>query len=362
MSQALALKYRPQTFEDMVGQRLNAVVLAQMVATGTLPFAVVLSGPSGVGKTTAARILAHSLEATDIIEIDGAATGGVDAMRKLLDVVKYAAAGLRVIILDEAQSITRQGFETFLKTLEEPPANNIFILTTTDPNKIPKMIRSRLVEFQFKPISAGDIFERLRYVVEKESIAADDDLLVYIAQRAEGNARTALQSLDMARRAGLQTVDGFRELSGEQDTGPVLMAAMLTGDHARIFSTLDKQLMQSTVDNITASLVSVIRDLFVIKAGGTLEVTGKAFEVRKQLSLRIEQDRLLVAVRVLWEVRTKLAAATDPRGNLELAITLVAEALSRGLATTPRTAVVHSEAPATEAPRKLSLADLQKRT
>jgi DNA polymerase-3 subunit gamma/tau len=146
--EALALRYRPKSFPEMVGNRMHAIVLANMVAEDKVPPVLIFSGPSGVGKTTAARILASELKATDVIEVDAASTGGVNEIRSILDVTRYSTGGgYRLIILDEAHSITRQGSEALLKTLEEPPEKTIFVLATTDPGKIDRTVKSRAMEF-----------------------------------------------------------------------------------------------------------------------------------------------------------------------------------------------------------------------
>ncbi len=366
MSEPLALKYRPTSFSEMVGQRLNGVVLQQMVATDSVPPAILLSGPSGVGKTTAARILASTMEASDTIEIDAASNGGVAEVRKLLDVVRYSTGGAyRVVILDEAHSITRQGFEAFLKTLEEPPARTVFVLVTTEPHKIPDTILSRLVEFQFRAVGAGEILDRLVVVAQKEGIDIEPELLHHLAQRADGNMRSALQSLDMAARAGVKTVASYRELAGEHDPAPALLAALMVGNHEKIFEVLDDQLATiGSPSQITSELVSTLRDLFVLKAGGTLQVTGAAYDSRRELSLRLEQERLLFAVKTLWEVKTRIRGADDPRGTLELALILISEAFTRGKTSSapmqdpPTPVPVQDEVRKT--PRKLSFAELQK--
>lgn len=360
-SKPLHLKYRPATFSDMVGQRSHFAILQRMAEAGKVPSVLCFSGPSGTGKTSTARILATAVEAMDVIEIDAASNGGVEKVRELLAILRTSTGGpYRFVILDEAQSITQQGFEAFLKTLEEPPEQTIFVLTTTQPHKIPDTIQSRMIEFQFRSITAGDIAQRLAYVAQKEEIKVERDLVLHLANRAGGNLRAALQSLDLAWRAGIETLRAYLDHAGEGDPAPILLATMMTGDHARIFDVLDDQLSRvASVSQITADLIALIRDLFVLKAGGVLP-EGQRFEVRKQLASRIDQDRLLLCIKVLWETRTKLRQAEDPTGNLTLSLILMSDALARGNPARHVPPTVSSTETPKPAPRKLSLADMQR--
>ena len=350
----------------MIGQKLNAIVLQQMVETESVPSGLLFSGPSGTGKTTAARVLASSLEASDTIEIDAASNGGVAEVRKLIEVLRYSTGGsYRVVILDEAHSITREGFNALLKTLEEPTPGTIFVLVTTEPHKIPGTVMSRLLEFQFRSIPASEILDRLIVVVQKEGIPVEPALLHYLAQRSDGNLRSALQSLDKAHRAGVSTVAQYVELSGQHDPAPALLSGLMTGDPATFFAILDEQLTSiGNPSEIAAELVSCIRDLFILRSGGTLSVTGASYESRHELALRLEPERLLAAIRILWELKTRVRGTEDPRGNLELALILVSEAFTRGkdssLATpAPSASVVKKPVPEEAPARKLTLSELQ---
>lgn len=329
-----------------------------MVENDEVPPALLFSGPSGVGKTTAARILANTLEATDVIEVDAASNGGVDAIRTLLDVVRYSTGGgYRVLVLDEAQSITAQGWEALLTTLEEPPAMTVFVLCSTEPGKFPRNIRSRLIQFAFNAISENDILDRLRYVAITEGLDPDMGMLAYIAQRSRGDVRAAIQALDMAVRADTMTLTSFLELTGETDSAPLLVAAMLGGDHAKVFTVLDSQLAVISPARVVTTLIEIIRDLLIVKAGGEVRTATFGVERRARLAQLIERDQLLIAAKILWDVPTQMRAAENPRETLELAVILITAAFSRNRE--PSRPVMSGNEATKPAPRPLTLAEMQ---
>lgn len=356
MTQPFVLKYRPKKFAHIAGQRLSALVLARMVEAESVPNALLFSGPSGVGKTSAARILATAMGAVDVIELDAASNGGVDEIRKVIDFTKYAANGHRVVILDEAHSLSKQAFEALLKTLEEPAQQNTFVLVTTEPGRIPDTVLSRLVEFQFRALSSADIYNRLAVIANREDVGISDELLKYLAARAEGNMRTAIQSLDTVAQAGLSTVEEYRELSGDGDSAPDLLIALLSGKHDEIFEKLDDVLTFTSPAQVVADLIECVRDLLVLKAGGTIDLAGDFLDKRKFLALRLEQERILAAVRLLWDLRTKVRAGNDPKGNLELAAILLSEVFTRGRSV-PVVAPQQQEKPK-EPERRLTLEEM----
>lgn len=362
----LARKYRPQEFGDLIGQKLNAVVLQRMVEAEDVPQGLLFSGPSGTGKTSAARVLARALDAPDTIEVDAASNGGVAEIRTLVDRLRYGHAGKhRVIILDEAHSVTREGFEVLLKPMEEPPSGTIFILVTTDPNKIPEMVKGRLMEFEFRKIPPTDILDRLVHVAEQENIELGSDLLLDIAQRAEGSARVALMLLDQVRRAGITTREEYDGLLGIHDAAPRIVAAMVSGDGARALEALDEELQVVGHPSVVAAQITrLFRDLFVLRGRGQLSVTGSALEVRERLASVIDTDRLYAAIKTMWDLKTRTRMSDDPRGNLESAVILVNEVLNRGRTPGVAPAPVKAAEPiaptaAVQEPEKLSLTEMQ---
>jgi len=204
-----ARKYRPQTFEDVVGQQAITNTLKNAIKNNHLAQALLFTGPRGVGKTTCARILAKSINqknsknleedfAFNIFELDAASNNSVDDIRNLTDQVRIPpqTGKYKVYIIDEVHMLSQQAFNAFLKTLEEPPAHAIFILATTEKHKIIPTILSRCQIFDFKRIGVLDIKNYLKKIAEKEKINAEDDALHIIAQKADGALRDALSIFD----------------------------------------------------------------------------------------------------------------------------------------------------------------------
>lgn len=204
---ALYRKYRSKTLSDIVGQRHITDLLAKAVEAGRISHAYLLTGPKGVGKTSVARILAHQINELpytddsthlDIIEIDAASNNGVEDIRDLREKVRLApvSAKKKVYIIDEVHMLSKPAFNALLKTLEEPPEHIVFILATTDVDKLPATIISRTQRFAFRPISVPDAVEHLRYIAKQESIPVNDDALALIAEHGDGSFRDSISILD----------------------------------------------------------------------------------------------------------------------------------------------------------------------
>ena len=247
MTIALARRYRPKRFADLLVQDHVAAVLRGAVARGRVGHGYLLTGPRGVGKTTAARILAMALNCPnrdaegdpcgecenclrvwngsanlDVVEIDAASNRGVDDARDLRERAMYAASReghYKVYIVDEAHMLTREAWNALLKVLEEPPPGVVFVFATTEPQKIAAAaapVLSRLQRFDFRRIGPGAIRDRLRQVLDAERIAADDDALTLIARHADGGMRDALSVLDqcLSFGEGAVTAQRVREVLG----------------------------------------------------------------------------------------------------------------------------------------------------
>ncbi|MEO8691538.1 MAG: DNA polymerase III subunit gamma/tau, partial [Candidatus Saccharimonas sp.] len=208
--ETLYRKYRPKSLDEVVGQLHITNILKKALKAGNIAHAYLLTGPRGVGKTSIARILAHEInsltysdESThlDIIEIDAASNNSVEDIRDLRSKVMIApsSAKKKIYIIDEVHMLSKSAFNALLKTLEEPPSHVVFILATTDADKLPSTILSRVQRFNFRAIGEADIKLHLQSVAKSESIKIDDDALALISHNADGAIRDALSALDQVK-------------------------------------------------------------------------------------------------------------------------------------------------------------------
>jgi DNA polymerase-3 subunit gamma/tau len=271
----LARKYRPATFDDLIGQNAMVRTLSNAFETGRIPQAWILTGVRGVGKTTTARILARALNYTlpdgsggptirmdglgihcqaimdsrhlDVIEMDAASHNGVDDIRQINDAIRYApvSARYKVYILDEVHMLTPQAFNALLKTLEEPPAHAKFIFATTDIRKVPLTVLSRCQRFDLRRVDASLLVQHLQGIAAKEQVTAEPEALALIARAAEGSVRDALSLFDqaIAHAAGPVRAEDVRQMLGLADRTRVvdLFEALLRGDIAAALHELRDQ-------------------------------------------------------------------------------------------------------------------------
>lgn len=365
--QSLALKYRPRTFDDLVGQRPVQVVLRRMVETRKVPQALLFDGMRGTGKTTTARILAAALNcegspvpcgacvscksvydgtSLDVIEMDGASNGLVEDIRHLREQVMYEVGGnYRVVLIDEAHGCSTPAFNAMLKTFEEPPLNTVFVLLTTEPGRIPDTVQSRLMPFTFHRIGTADIMARLQYIADCESIDADSALLQAIADAADGGLRDAIMRFDQLARVGVTTLAGYTDLTGDSDYGPALLGHLAAGDIAAAYDSAHQQLQRTGNPAVIADrLTDTLRDVLVLAAGGTLTSQGEPLAARTRLAGTIDKITAVAGLRVLWDLKTRMRATDDPRIGLDLALAMLADTLHK-----PATRAASSPPPAAAA-------------
>lgn len=349
MSEPLALKYRPRTFDDLVGQPVVRAVLSKMVADRTVPSGLLFTGVRGAGKTTSGRVLAAGMNcekhpvgpcghcasceavfngtSLDVIEVDAASSGLVADVRKLTDMVRYSVGGeYRVVMVDEAQSMSREGFNALLKTLEEPPENTVFVLLTTEPQKILDTVVSRCMTFEFRKIAVADILSRLEFIAASEGVEVDADLLAMIASRSDGGMRDAVMVLDQCLRAGIVTVPGYREMVGVPDFAPGLLATLLAGDLAGTYAQVDDVVGRvGDAGVVVTGLASALKDVVVLGSGGQISSVGDEFKARQSLSAAMSVPLAVSWMRVLWDVKTKSGVDDSPVSLIYLAIALMAK-------------------------------------
>jgi DNA polymerase-3 subunit gamma/tau len=290
-----ARKYRPKTFEEMVGQSTIVQTLQNAVKTGRIAQAYLFSGMRGVGKTTAARILAKTLNCVkgptpvpcnecefckaidedrlvDVLEIDGASNRGIEDIRELREAVKYKAMHSRwkVITIDEVHQITKDGFNALLKTLEEPPPSTVFIFATTEFSKVPATIVSRCQHFEFKKVSHKDLVEHLRDLADKEHLTISPFGLSLIADASEGSIRDAQSLLDQAVAFCGETIgdEELKEILGTVDRDLLFeFSSAVIGERPDLAFSLTAKLVDSGTDlrGFTKELIQHFRNLLVLK-------------------------------------------------------------------------------------------------
>jgi len=296
-------KWRPQTFEEIIGQEQVTVPLMRAIETGRIMHAYLFSGPRGVGKTTTARVFAKALNcekgptahpcnacaacketmdgsSMDVIEIDGASNNGVEQIRELREHVGFSAAKskYKIYIIDEVHMLSTSAFNAFLKTLEEPPKHVIFIFATTDPSKIPQTILSRCQHFRFRRMPVNLMIENLKMIASRENIRYEEDALFTIAKSADGAMRDAQRIFDQAvtySKGEILSGKMATEMLGEIgiETQNSLIAAIAGSDIKQAIGMVE-EIFTAGFDlrHFLRDFIELIRDMLVIKTTGTREI------------------------------------------------------------------------------------------
>src|SRR4051812_37976365 len=352
--QVIARKWRPQTFSDLVGQEHVTNTLANAIRNDRVAHAYIFSGARGVGKTTAARILAKALNCVkgatpepcgvcdsckeiasgsslDVIEIDAASNRGIDQIRELREMVRYAPAAARskVVILDEAHMLTGEASNALLKTLEEPPERVIFVMATTEPENLADTIRSRSQHFHFRVLTFAEITQRLEYIAQKEGLQIEPGALAVIARIAEGSMRDSLSLLEQARAYCGDTIEAtaVRELLGvvPDDALDELVGAIAAGSAERalgLVHTFQKE--GRNLQHFCREAIRHIRNLLIARVcGADSDLIAATPDQRPALeraaSLFSEED-FTRFFQILLQTDEDLRRKLDPRVHLEMGL------------------------------------------
>lgn len=351
---ALYREWRPKTFYDVVGQEHITTTLKNQILNNRIAHAYLFCGTRGTGKTSTAKVFAKALNclnlqdgepcnecemckkineglAIDVTELDAASNNGVDKIRDIIDDVKYPPqeARFKVYIMDEVHMLSAGAVNAFLKTLEEPPSNVIFILATTDPQKLPITILSRCQRFDFKRISNSDITDRLRKIVTDQNVIVDDKSLNLIARISDGAMRDSLSILDQAISMGNGNVQ-YDTLIG--------MLGLVTNEH--LFNLTNAIIQRSVeraigvIEDVVFSgkdiylfikdLVSHYRNLLMAKVTNNpeevLDMSEENISLIKEQSARLRAEEIMRCIRILQEAEGNAKLSKQARLYLELAI------------------------------------------
>ncbi len=352
--QVIARKWRPQTFADLVGQEHVTETLENAIKKDRVAHAYIFSGARGVGKTTAARILAKALNCVngptaepcgvcdsckeiaagsslDVIEIDAASNRGIDQIRELREMVRYAPAASRskVVILDEAHMLTGEASNALLKTLEEPPDRVIFVMATTQPEDLEDTIRSRSQHFHFRALTFNEITDRLKYIASKENLKIEDGALAVIARMAEGSMRDALSLLEQARAyCGDDIKDqAVRDLLGvvPEDALNELVQAIAEQSAERALGLVHRfQKEGRNLQHFCREAIRHMRNLLIARVcGADSDLLAATPDQRpglaKAAALFSEED-LTRYFQILLQTDDALRRAMDPRVHLEMGL------------------------------------------
>ncbi len=362
--QVIARKWRPQSFDQIVGQKHVTETLENAIRTGRIAHAYIFSGVRGVGKTTTARALAKALNCAqgptprpcnqcdacreiaagtslDVIEIDAASNRGIDQIRELREMVRYAPASSRykVVILDEAHQLTPEASNALLKTLEEPPERVIFILATTQPENLTETIRSRAQHFHFRSLAFGEIVQALARIAREEGLAVEPGALAVMARAAEGSLRDALSLLEQARVYCGETITDrqVRELLGvvPEEVLDELVEAIAARSAERALTLAHRLIAEGqNAQYFCREAIRHFRNLLVVRiAGAESELIAAQADERPRLAAqagRFGEEDLTRSFQILLSTDDDLRRKPDPQLHLEMGLLRLVNAARLG--------------------------------
>ena len=376
----LARKYRPRSFEEMVGQGHVVQALGNALRSGRLHHAYLFTGTRGIGKTTVSRILAKSLNCTgpdgtggvtaqpcgvcqacteidadryiDYIELDAASNRGIDEIRDLIERAAYkpSVGRYKVFMIDEAHQLTKEAFNALLKTLEEPPEYLKFVLATTDPDKMPPTVLSRCLQFNLRPMAPETVHEHLRTVLAAESLSAEDPALRLLARAARGSMRDALSLTDQAIAFGAGQIDeaGVRAMLGSVDRhhAATLVQALALRNGPAVLATID-QLRQHGLSaaGTLEELAGLLQQMAVVQVvPDALDASDPDSATAQALATELPPDETQLLYSMALQGRAELSLNSDEYAGLTMVLLRLFAFPSAGAA-----------APATAGPRSLPL-------